>query len=162
MGINSLRTLDADDIKRYVQGLGALAVISVAMRVAWVVDVVLQVQRAVDKAQHADSATPPPDTGAVADDPNTTKPTLDRRLVVNFAIQVSRDERQWWSPLTLVAGVHRGADLHLRLGDLRAARPASADRCAQLQRYVTCGWMFCPTSLMVSLCYGCSAEAMNV
>jgi len=47
LGINSLRTLNLEDIKVYVKWLGALGAVSVIMRIAWVLDVILQVKKAI-------------------------------------------------------------------------------------------------------------------
>ena len=51
LGLNSLRTMELRDIDKYVYSLLTLAVCSVALRLAWLVDVILQVQHLVDESQ---------------------------------------------------------------------------------------------------------------
>jgi hypothetical protein len=74
-GLNAARTVDLDAIKKYLQWLTLLAIVCVLMRIAWIFDIVLQVQTAVDIARK--KATTDPDV-----------PTTSEKMVTSFAVQV--------------------------------------------------------------------------
>lgn len=50
MGVRSVRTMELSDIQRYVSCLIVLAAFSIALRLAWVLDVILQVQQLVTES----------------------------------------------------------------------------------------------------------------
>jgi hypothetical protein len=52
IGLNAARTIDLDSIRKYLRWLTALAVACTVMRIAWIFDIVLQIQDAVDKAKN--------------------------------------------------------------------------------------------------------------
>lgn len=88
MGMQSVRTMDLEDVNKYVNSLVALASLAVCMRVLWVVDVVMQVQGMV-RHQHdqEDEAGKNNDPSTVVDD--AVEPVkLDGRTVVSYGIQV--------------------------------------------------------------------------
>lgn len=95
MGVQSLRSLDIADIKRYVRYLGTLASLSIVLRVCWVLDVVLQVQRAVDKAKTDESESTPTTEGGgtianpVSDDATVSQQPLTQNMVTTFGLQVA-------------------------------------------------------------------------
>lgn len=79
------------DIKLYVKCLGALGLVSVMMRIAWVLDIVLQVKKAVDKAKHDTNDNSGGGTNTNSNDDLDAKgnPKLNDSMVTTFAIQVS-------------------------------------------------------------------------
>lgn len=89
MGINSLRTMDIADVSKYVQSLISLAVLSVVLRLMWVVDVILQVQKAVRESQGEEDTAggKDNDAGVANDDPNAGQ-HLDGKTTVTIGIQV--------------------------------------------------------------------------
>lgn len=93
MGIQSLRTMEMSDVSKYVQSLMSLAALSIVLRLMWVVDVILQVQKAVRDSHNGDSTTgggKDNDTGAVADDPAANQ-ELDGKTTVTIGVQVHKD-----------------------------------------------------------------------
>lgn len=88
MGIQSLRTMDAADVTKYVQSLVSLAVLSIVLRLMWVVDVILQVQKAVRDSQNKEGDTSEgkdnDTTGVLTDDTQH----LDGKTTVTIGIQV--------------------------------------------------------------------------
>ena len=50
LGLDAARSVNLPSITKYLQWLQALAVACVLMRIAWIFDVVIQMQAAVDKA----------------------------------------------------------------------------------------------------------------
>ena len=55
IGLVASRTLEAEDVKKYVVYLGILSVLAIVMRIMWVFDVVDEIKKAVHQAQ-ADAA----------------------------------------------------------------------------------------------------------
>lgn len=86
MGIQSLRTMDYSDLTKYVQSLVSLALMSVCLRVLWVVDVIMQVQRAVKESQE-DAAEDKANDNINTGDEDEDQEPLDSRTVVTFGIQ---------------------------------------------------------------------------
>lgn len=84
MGIQSLRTMDYADLTKYVRSLVSLALLSVCVRVLWVVDMILQVQHAVEESQENEGKEDP----AEVDDREDEEP-LDSKTVISFGIQVN-------------------------------------------------------------------------
>ena len=88
--MNSLRTMSISDIQMYVKCLGTLGIVSVLMRVAWVLDVILQVKKAVDDSKKTTDTTNGSNNPTVSnDDTHTTDVKLNDSMVTTFAIQVS-------------------------------------------------------------------------
>lgn len=87
MGIDSSRTGDLSVVKKYIKWLTILAIGSVLMRVLWVVDVILQVQKAVDDSHDPTKANDASSQDSKDTGTNTTGP-LSQKLVVSFGIQV--------------------------------------------------------------------------
>jgi hypothetical protein len=93
MGLQSVRTMEIDDVNKYVRSLVGLAMLAVTLRVLWVVDVILQVQKVVRESQQEDTTAggkdndKPPSTQV--DDPGADQ-QLDGRTVVSFGIQVGK------------------------------------------------------------------------
>jgi hypothetical protein len=91
MGLQSVRTMEIEDVNKYVRSLIGLAMLAVSLRVLWVVDVILQVQKVVreseqeDKTEGGKDNDKPPSTQV--DDPGAEQ-HLDGRTVVSFGIQV--------------------------------------------------------------------------
>jgi hypothetical protein len=92
MGMNSVRTMELADVTKYVQSLMSLGVLCIVMRVMWVVDIVLQVKKAVKDAENDDNSSSNGSNGGggssetpLDDQANVT---LDSNTVVSFAIQV--------------------------------------------------------------------------
>lgn len=92
--MNSLRTMSLADIQMYVKALGTLGVISILMRVAWVLDVILQVKKAVDDSKNGTDTSGSGNNNnpsVPSDDPDsatTDGGKLNDSMVTTFAIQV--------------------------------------------------------------------------
>lgn len=52
IGLNAARTIDLDSIRKYLRWLTVLAVACILMRIAWIFDIILQIQDAVNKAKN--------------------------------------------------------------------------------------------------------------
>ena len=96
LGLNSVRSMDLATIRKYVMYLQVLAVVCILMRIAWVFDVIVQVQDAVNRAkQNADggdgSYTPPQGPGLFTDDANANidPQKLNNQVVQSFAFQAT-------------------------------------------------------------------------
>eukprot|EP01035_Chromulina_nebulosa_P018513 gene18513-24230_t len=88
LGMNAARNIELDSIKKYVQSLTILAVLSLLMRYAWVVDVILEVQSTVRKSQEKSNTNTDVDnttTGSTSTDDSNVP--LSGKLVVTFGIQ---------------------------------------------------------------------------
>ena len=86
MGIQALRSMDPADVGKYVQSLISLALLSVSLRILWVVDMILQVKKAVKKSQEEKGDK---NDTIDQDDPNGfNDQPMDSKTVVSFAIQV--------------------------------------------------------------------------
>jgi hypothetical protein len=86
MGMKSARTLDAADIRKYVQWLGILAVGCVLLRVLWVADVVVKVKEEVKYANDHPGETTTDEYSAGGD--TTEHPHYDNQTVVAIGVQV--------------------------------------------------------------------------
>eukprot|EP00598_Pedospumella_elongata_P000637 CAMPEP_0184981400 /NCGR_PEP_ID=MMETSP1098-20130426/11133_1 /TAXON_ID=89044 /ORGANISM="Spumella elongata, Strain CCAP 955/1" /LENGTH=327 /DNA_ID=CAMNT_0027504959 /DNA_START=162 /DNA_END=1145 /DNA_ORIENTATION=+ len=85
MGIQALRSMDPADVGKYVQSLISLALLSVSLRILWVVDMILQVKKAVKKSQEEKGDK---NDTIDQDDPNGfNDQPMDSKTVVSFAIQ---------------------------------------------------------------------------
>ena len=91
MGIQSLRTMELGDVNKYVRCLVALASVAIVMRVVWVVDVILQVEKIVHDAKDdsEDSGSKNNDPGTQYDDPTAIQ-KLDDSTIVSVGIQVKQ------------------------------------------------------------------------
>jgi hypothetical protein len=97
LGLNSVRSMDLATIRKYVFYLQILAVACISMRIAWVFDVIVQVQDAVDRAKQsaADGADgsykPPQGPGIFSDDANANidPQKVNNQVVQSFAFQAS-------------------------------------------------------------------------
>lgn len=87
MGIQSLRSMDLADVTKYVRSLVSLALLSVCLRILWVVDMVLQVKKAVRESQ--EDADKEEDGGDVAENDTVNEQPMDSKTVISFAIQVN-------------------------------------------------------------------------
>ena len=83
--------MELDDVNKYVRALVGLASMAVILRVLWVVDVILQVQKVVKESQEDGDGDGKgkDDPSAGMDDPTTAGQPMDDRTVVSFGIQVS-------------------------------------------------------------------------
>jgi hypothetical protein len=86
MGMQSVRTMDLDDVNKYVKSLIALASVAVVLRVLWVADVVLQVQGLVRKQREDEDETGKNNDQIVDDAVQPVK--LDGKTVVSYGVQV--------------------------------------------------------------------------
>jgi hypothetical protein len=86
MGMQSVRTMDLDDVNKYVKSLIALASVAVVLRVLWVADVVLQVQGLVRKQREDEGETGKNNDQIVDDAVQPVK--LDGKTVVSYGVQV--------------------------------------------------------------------------
>lgn len=98
LGLKSVRTLDLDDVRKYVRWLGVVAVCSMVMRILWVFDVIYAVKRAVKESEaHAaggggdtdpNSGVPDSGTGGETGDPSSGE-VIDRKAITAFGIQAT-------------------------------------------------------------------------
>lgn len=88
MGIHSVRTMDLDDVNKYVRSLVALASVAVVLRVLWVVDVIIQVKGIVrhQNEEGGDKGKDNDPTTVVDDAEQPVK--LDGNTVVSYGVQV--------------------------------------------------------------------------
>jgi hypothetical protein len=104
LGLNSARSMDLPTIRKYLVWLQGLALACILMRIAWVFDVIVQVQEAVAKAKAAGASTgggggggdggssdiqPPDNTGIFSDDTALDPSKLTDEVVLSFAFQAS-------------------------------------------------------------------------
>eukprot|EP00596_Hydrurales_sp_CCMP1899_P001507 CAMPEP_0119039560 /NCGR_PEP_ID=MMETSP1177-20130426/9123_1 /TAXON_ID=2985 /ORGANISM="Ochromonas sp, Strain CCMP1899" /LENGTH=119 /DNA_ID=CAMNT_0007003607 /DNA_START=838 /DNA_END=1194 /DNA_ORIENTATION=- len=93
IGLNAARTIDLDSIRKYLRWLTALAVACIVMRIAWIFDIILQIQDAVDKAKNnpsdgSDTGTTDPDDASNTPGIGTTNgQVLNQKLVNSYAAQ---------------------------------------------------------------------------
>lgn len=83
LGLKSVRSIDIDEIKKYVHWLCVLAAFSVLMRIIWVFDIMFEVKEAVKKAQNQPTLSPSTKTEGAQ------TPPIDGKIVQTFAVQVS-------------------------------------------------------------------------
>lgn len=91
---------EADSIKHYVRSLGALAIINVALKAVWVVDVVLLAKKGLKETHELEEEegesnddgrnSPPGKEDGYVDDPaaGEAEPMSDRTFLIYFSIQV--------------------------------------------------------------------------
>lgn len=89
MGMKSIRTLNLADIRKYVQWLGILAMICIAYRITWVVDMIIEVQLFVEKSQENANNDSNNNDSNNTDKSGDPKQVLDGRTVVMAGIQAS-------------------------------------------------------------------------
>ena len=105
LGLNSARSMDLPTIRKYLRWLQGLALACILMRIAWVFDVIVQVQEAVAKAKAAADAggsnsgsggsgggsdiQPPDNNGIFSDDTAMDPSKLTDEVVMSFAFQAS-------------------------------------------------------------------------
>lgn len=92
LGLKSVRTLDLDDVRKYVRWLAIVAFCSITLRILWVFDVVYTVKRAIKKSQedaadasNQDNSTNDPNNNS-ADDVEI----IDGKAIISFGIQVTK------------------------------------------------------------------------
>jgi hypothetical protein len=88
MGMQSIRTMELEDVNKYVKCLIGLATMAICMRVLWVADVILQVKRLV-KEQDEEGDTGGKDNEPPLQDDAGQPRELDGKTVITFGIQVS-------------------------------------------------------------------------
>jgi hypothetical protein len=92
--MKSLRTLDLQEIKKYVHYLGILAIACIVMRIFWVFDIMLAVKKAVrdqnnhNSAKTGDNAGTGTGTGDSGSSSSTDQQQLNKDAVTSFTIQV--------------------------------------------------------------------------
>lgn len=96
LGLNAANTLELEAAKKYLYRLSTLACCSVVMRLVWVVDVILQVEKAIKSSQqHAadgtsgpgNPSTPSNPIGGGGDDSSQKTGPLPDNMVYTFGIQ---------------------------------------------------------------------------
>lgn len=90
LGLKSVRTLDLDDVRKYVRWLGVVAVFSMIMRVLWVFDVVYAVKRAVKESENsANAGSSSSDSSTGVDTGTGSGETIDSKAITAFGIQAT-------------------------------------------------------------------------
>ena len=93
MGIHSIRTMELADINNYVKSLVTLGALSIFLRILWVADVIMEVQKAVKQSQDGTTGGDGGKDGSGTMDPTITDDAkiapLDSKTVVTFGIQVN-------------------------------------------------------------------------
>ena len=88
LGLKAARSLNMEEISKYVIHLRTLAVACMIMRILWVFDIVQQVQKIVDKANDPNSPTVSPVPSLPPSQNNKNKMPLDQNTVHSYTIQV--------------------------------------------------------------------------
>jgi hypothetical protein len=86
LGLKSVRTLDLNDVQKYVRWLAIVGVCSIILRIMWVFDIVYAVKDAVKQEEDRQNSE--------NNDPNNpdvtpVDPTLNDKAITTFAIQAS-------------------------------------------------------------------------
>lgn len=89
LGLTSIRTLRIEDLRKYVASLSFLASLSIAMRIAWVIDVVAQVQKAAKEDESEPRTVDKPKGGDENSIDDIDDDKLDGKAVITFTIQVT-------------------------------------------------------------------------
>lgn len=85
LGLKSVRTLDLNDVRKYVRWLGIVAVCSIVLRIIWVFDIVYAVKNAVkEEEERQESQNNDPNNPDVT----PVDPTLDSKAITTFTVQV--------------------------------------------------------------------------
>ena len=85
LGLDSTRTYNIDDLRYYVKNLCRLAIVSIIVRMFWVIDIVFDVKLAVKKQNESIDSTQPPDS-----DPDSPPNHVGSDVVQSFEMQVSK------------------------------------------------------------------------
>jgi len=95
MGLKSIRTLDSEDLARYVRWLVICGLMSITLRILWVADVIQQVKLAVresEEEERLEESQKNPGKGTSINDPTADndeeeEPVLNKDSVISFGVQ---------------------------------------------------------------------------
>lgn len=89
--MKSLRSMDLSEINRYVHSLIMLASVSIMLRIIWVLDVIIQVRKAVKDSQETgdENGTNNSNNDNSTDNSDGSTVRLNDKAVVTFGIQVN-------------------------------------------------------------------------
>ena len=89
LGLLTTRNLELQIAKKYVRYLILLAMVCIAMRVLWVLDVVSQIQQVVKKSAALHNNNNTPDVNPIESTDDYHTPELGENVIERFAIQAS-------------------------------------------------------------------------